>query len=142
MQDYAIGVDLGGTNLRVAAIDAHGKLLHKITTSTKMSGGRHQIVDAMCDAIKTVVKQFHSSYHLIGTGLGVPGIIDLESGTVLNSPNLREWNGFAAGPEIRSKLGMPAVLDNDANVAALGECRSGWNMIRVSAVPMARDGST
>ncbi len=55
MTTLAIGVDLGGTNLRIAAVDSTGKVLEKITTSTQVARGRDQVIDEMCTAIQEVV---------------------------------------------------------------------------------------
>ncbi len=55
MTTLAIGVDLGGTNLRIAAVDSNGKVLEKITTSTQVARGRDQVIDEMCVAIQEVV---------------------------------------------------------------------------------------
>ena len=55
MTTLAIGVDLGGTNLRIAAVDSNGKVLERITTDTKVARGRDHVIDEMCVAIQEVV---------------------------------------------------------------------------------------
>ncbi|MGC2698094.1 MAG: ROK family protein, partial [Candidatus Angelobacter sp.] len=77
MTAFAIGVDLGGTNLRIAAIDSNGKMLEKITTSTEVSRGRDLVIDEMCAAIQQAVIKFRPAAELAGIGIGVPGIIEL-----------------------------------------------------------------
>lgn len=119
MSDFAIGVDLGGTNLRIAAVDAQGKLLEKIITSTQVAGGRDQVIRAMCDAIRQLTAKFPG--RLLGTGIGVPGIIDMETGTVVRSPNLPDWGDYPVRKEIEQQLRTPVILENDANAAAFGE---------------------
>lgn len=118
---FAIGVDLGGTNMRIAAIDGSGKQLEVITTSTEVKRGRDLVVADICDAVRTLRKKFNHQYEFAGTGIGVPGIIDMETGTVLQSPNLQDWANYPVRDEIRRRLDAHVTLENDANIAALGE---------------------
>lgn len=118
---FAIGVDLGGTNMRIAAVDSSGKQLELITTSTEVKRGRDYVVSEMCDAIRALRKKFEMRYEFAGTGIGVPGIIDMETGTVYQSPNLPDWTNYPVRNEIERRLGATVILENDANVAALGE---------------------
>lgn len=121
MATYAIGVDLGGTNLRIAAVDSNGKVLEKITTSTQVARGRDLVILEMCNAIQEVAAKFRSSGTLAGIGIGIPGIIDMQSGMVRESPNLPGWEDYPVRREIERGLGTSVILENDANVAALGE---------------------
>ena len=117
---FSIGVDLGGTNLRVAAVDAQGKLLEKVTLGTRTASGREAVLHDMCDAIRSLVAK-HSNYALKGIGIGVPGILDLRAGVLRESPNLKCWAGFPVRAEIEKCLGAQVILENDANAAAFGE---------------------
>lgn len=121
MTTFAIGVDLGGTNLRIAAVDSNGKVLEKTTTSTAVARGRDHVIDEMCAAIQQVAAKFRGAGELAGIGIGVPGIIELQAGTVRESPNLPGWANFPVRDEIERRLQAAVVLENDANAAALGE---------------------
>jgi glucokinase len=121
MTTFAIGVDLGGTNLRIAAVDSNGKVLEKVSTSTEVSRGRSLVIDEMCAAIQQTVTKFRGAGELAGIGIGVPGIIELQTGTVRESPNLPGWHDYPVRDEIERRLGTTVVLENDANAAALGE---------------------
>ena len=121
MNKYSIGVDLGGTNLRIAAVDESGKLLEKITLGTQVALGRERVVHDMSDAIQRVEATFRGSGQLIGIGIGVPGIIDMDTGMVRTSPNLPDWANYPVLTEIEGRLGTRVILENDANSAALGE---------------------
>lgn len=121
MTSFAIGVDLGGTNLRIAAVDEGGKLLEKITTDTGVARPRDEVIAEMCRAIQTLAKKRESDGKLAGVGVGVPGIIDLGSGTVRESPNLPGWHDYPVREEVERRLGTRVILENDANAAALGE---------------------
>lgn len=120
MPTFAIGVDLGGTNLRIAAVDELGTLLEKTTTGTQVARGRDFVIDEMCEAIRATVTRFSSST-LAGIGIGVPGIIDMATGMLRESPNLPGWHDYPVRDEIERRLGTKVVLENDANTAALGE---------------------
>lgn len=121
MKNYSIGVDLGGTNLRIAAIDEQGNLLEKLTLGAQVALGRDRVVADMCDAIQGTVSKYHGSGALLGIGIGVPGIIDMRNGMVRKSPNLPDWVDYPVRSEIEKRLGTRVILENDANSAALGE---------------------
>src|SRR6267142_5796077 len=122
MPTFAIGVDLGGTNLRIAAVDSNGKMLEKITTGTAVGRGRDLVIDEMCSAIQQLTAKFRGEVsHLAGIGIGVPGIIEMETGTLRESPNLPGWQDYPVRSEIERRLGTRVILENDANAAALGE---------------------
>jgi glucokinase len=121
MNRLAIGVDLGGTNLRIAAVDEQGHLVEKVTLGTKVSLGRDHVVNDMCDAIQRLLEKFKNSTALTGIGIGVPGIIDMQSGLLRESPNLPGWADYPVRSEIEQRLKTVVILENDANAAALGE---------------------
>ena len=122
MIPFAIGVDLGGTNLRVAAVDSNGKVLEKITLGTEVTRGRDRVIYEMCSAIQQLATKFRGSTgHLAGIGIGVPGIIEMQTGMLRESPNLPGWQDYPVRQEIEQRLGTHVVLENDANAAALGE---------------------
>jgi glucokinase len=120
MPNFSIGVDLGGTNLRIAAVDDRGNLLEKITLGTKVALGKDHVIDRMCDAIRSLSGK-QKSASLQGIGIGVPGIIDMKTGMLRESPNLPGWAGSPVQAEIEHRLGTRVILENDANAAALGE---------------------
>jgi glucokinase len=121
MTNFAIGVDLGGTNLRIAAVDENGLLLEKVTTVARLALGRDQVISDMCDAIRQLATKFKGSSALLGVGVGIPGIIDLETGLLRESPNLPGWSEYPVREDIERRLNAPVILENDANAAALGE---------------------
>ena len=121
MPTYAIGVDLGGTNLRISAVDSDGNLLQKITTGAQVTKGRDFVVQEMSEAIRQLSAKFASLGKPEGIGIGVPGIIDMDTGIVRKSPNLPDWIDYPVREEIERRIQTRVVLENDANVAALGE---------------------
>jgi glucokinase len=121
MPSFAIGVDLGGTNLRIAAVDDQGTLLEKVTLGTQVARGRDFVISEMCGAIRELAAKFSGSGRMIGAGIGIPGIIDQRTGMLRQSPNLPGWHDYPVRNAIEERLGAPVVLENDANAAAFGE---------------------
>ena len=121
MPNFSIGVDLGGTNLRIAAVDEAGQLLEKVTLGSRAKLGRDHILYEMCSAIQHLSGKYQTEDLLTGIGVGIPGIIDLAHGLVRESPNLVGWSDYPVRDEIEKRLGTRVILENDANCAALGE---------------------
>ncbi len=119
MAQYAIGVDLGGTNLRAAAIDGTGRLIEKVMGATNLTAGRDAVIS---DIVGSIVKlRARGGSDLVGIGVGMPGLIVMETGVLKQSPNLPAFDNFPIRDEIERLLQAPVLLENDANVAALGE---------------------
>src|ERR1700692_2473454 len=87
MPEYAIGLDLGGTNLRAAAIDSNGRVLDKVSGSSRLPGGREALFNDMASAIETL-RERQGREGLSGIGVAVPGFILLKEGVVKNSHNI------------------------------------------------------
>jgi len=109
---YSIGVDLGGTNLRVALVSRKGEVLKKIK---EPSTG--DIFESLKKAIQTLITP-----EVEGVGIGVAGVVDRKEKKVIVSPNLPQINGMNF-----KELGLrlPLYVENDANAAALGEATMG-----------------
>lgn len=121
MIGYGVGVDLGGTNLRVGAVDEEGKFLARSDTPIAPLGGRDGVIGRICGEIARMREELTGSSALRGIGIAIPGIIDMASGTLRESPNLPDWNGYPVRDEIERRLGTRVILENDANAAAMGE---------------------
>jgi glucokinase len=129
MTEFSIGVDLGGTNLRVAAVSREGKLLEKVNVPTRTALGPDRTIDEMCSAIERVAATHRRAGKFLGTGIGVLGIIDGATGTVRKSANFPGWEDYPVRAAIENRLracgllgeNAHVLLDNDANMAALGE---------------------
>ena len=120
MTEYCIGLDLGGTNLRAAAVDRNGSMLSSVAGKTGFSAEREAIVSEMVEAIDSLRREIGAS-SLVGIGVAVPGFIALEKGVVLNSNNIPALENFPIRDELSERLSAPVILENDANAAALGE---------------------
>jgi len=120
MAEYAIGVDLGGTNLRAAAIARNGSLLEKVSEATPVAAGRDAVIAGIAESIETI-RQRLGRESLAGVGVGIPGFILMERGIVAGAPNLPDFVNYPVRDEIERRLGTKVILENDANAAALGE---------------------
>jgi len=108
----AIGIDLGGTNLRVALVSGDGEIIRKIRRPSS-----EKVVDSILESIAEIGHQ-----GVIGIGLGSAGLVDRKYNRgVFASPNLPAIEGVDVGMEIRRRFGVPVFVINDANAAALGE---------------------
>lgn len=123
--EFSIGVDLGGTNLRVAAYASGTEFLETVLLPTRLAEGRIQVVRDMCEAIQALARRRYGERTLAGIGIGVPGPLELPQGILRNPPNFPGWDGFQLRAEIESTLGRRIALESDANVAALAEYRLG-----------------
>jgi len=117
---YSIGVDLGGTNLRAAAIDATGQVLNRISIPANYEAGPQHVVEDIVEAVRLIRSECGVD-GLLGVGIGVPGFIDMHAGVIVGAANLPGFQGFPIRDEIQSHLSTQIVLENDANAAALGE---------------------
>lgn len=109
---YAIGADIGGTNLRVALVDGDGSIVERYKASS---------TDAdVFDSFVSAVGRLYSG-EVAGIGIGVAGVIDRDKGVVKRSPNLPSVEGVGFADAIRKRFPVPVCIENDANAAALGE---------------------
>lgn len=120
-----VGVDLGGTAIKVGICDAEGKLLHTFEGPTEVAKGPDTVMDNIEKYVRLIVEQSPYDWSQVaGVGAGVAGFTNVKEGIIILAPNV----GFKDVP-IRSileeRLGKPVKIDNDANVAALGEVWSG-----------------
>lgn len=125
MSTFSIGVDLGGTNLRVAAMREDGLFVETLSLETRRASGRDAVVADLCDAVSAMEERHHRDAEFIGVGIGMPGPLELPGGILRRPPNLPGWDGFDVRGAIERRLGHSIYLNSDANMAALAELRLG-----------------
>jgi len=118
MNNYSIGIDIGGTNVTVAMVTEKGKIVRKIKFPTRVEEGKTKIIKRIVKALDKVMEGLPSN-SVEGIGIGAAGDIDPEKGVVRFSPNLF-WKNVPLVHLIKKKFNMRVVLDNDANAAAWG----------------------
>src|SRR6202522_3902197 len=119
---YSIGVDFGGTNLRIAAYSPSSGFLETIQIPARVQAGRDAVVGDMCSGIRKLVDLHSSKFELRGIAIGSPGPLELPEGRLRNPPNLPGFDGLELRSAVQEGLGLPVVVENDANLAALAEC--------------------
>ena len=126
---YSIGVDLGGTNLRVSAYrddpSTTGGIIDSIALPTRVADGPIAVVDDMTGAIKGLLDRHGRGSHFAGVGIGTPGPLELPDGVMRNPPNLPGFDGFPLREALAQQIGESVTIESDANLAALAEFRLG-----------------
>ena len=118
-EKYAIGVDLGGTNIKIGIVSQRGKLLKKISLSSKAEGGPDKVVKQIRLGIKEILSK--NKKKIRGIGIGSPGVVSIKKGTVENPPNFPGWTKVNLGNIISKEFNIDCHVENDANAAAIGE---------------------
>lgn len=126
MKKYRIGVDIGGTNIKIALVDFDGKIAYSNTTPTRAEMGYEAGVNNIKQAIKDLMKETNQDAKSIeAIGFGLPGQIDYKAGIVKNLPNIPGWVNVPLAKIIEDEFSIPTRLDNDVRCAALGELNFG-----------------
>ena len=120
-----IGVDVGGTSIKGAAIKDNGTILDVFAYPMDKSASPEETFGFLADSINNFMKEHHYEEEMSGVGLGIPGLIDKEKGTVASSPNMPKWLNFNIVKFLEERIHLPIRIVNDASAAALGEARFG-----------------
>ncbi len=112
----AIGIDLGGTNIKVAVVHKKKGILEQTSVPTHAELGREHLLDRIAATVDSLTHKDG----VIGIGFGLPGMVNLEQTTVYHPPNLPGWEQVDAATEITKRTKLPCRIENDANVSALG----------------------
>lgn len=122
---YYVGIDLGGTSVKVGLCDQEGKLVSVYEGPTEAEKRAEGVLQNIELYVRELVSREACGWEQIaGIGAGIPGFLDIQSGLVKMSPNLG-WNDVKVKEILESRLGKEVKIDNDANAAALGEVWSG-----------------
>ncbi|HEY2471022.1 MAG TPA: ROK family protein [Terracidiphilus sp.] len=124
-QPLSVGVDLGGTSLRIAAYTPGIGVLDSLLLRTRLEAGPMAVVEDMCDGIRRLIDRFSKGREFAGIGVGSPGPLELPAGRLHHPPNLPGWDGFPLLAEMENRLQRVVVLESDANAAALAEYELG-----------------
>jgi len=113
-----IGIDVGGTFIKAGAVSGEGRILRRAKVATGVEGGVAEIEERMAEVFRRLFLP-----GVCAAGVGVPGMVRFADGVVVRSPNIPPWRDYPAARVLSEQLGVPVSVDNDANMAALGE---GW----------------
>lgn len=119
------GVDLGGTQMKLAVAALDGTVLHQSVLPTKSEAGPAAVLDRIAAELRRLTEESQGQ-RVVALGLGVPGLVDVAAGVTKFLPNLAtQWRDVAAGPLLGERLGCPVRVMNDARVATIGELHFG-----------------
>ncbi|MBB6098801.1 glucokinase [Deinobacterium chartae] len=116
MSQTLVGVDLGGTKIAVAGL-LDGRIVNKLVEPTPKAGWQ-SVLDQMAVQVQEVLRELPGVQRI---GVGVPGPLDFKNGVVKFAPNIYGFDHVPLVSYLQDKLGLPVVMENDANAAALGE---------------------
>ncbi len=126
MKKYRVGVDVGGTNVKLALVDLNGKIVYSNTTPTRADLGYEHSITNIQNAIEELMKETNTNKDSIeAIGFGFPGQIDYQNGVVRLLPNMPGWVDVPVAKIMQDKFGITTKLDNDVRVATLGELKYG-----------------
>lgn len=117
--DFAIGIDIGGTNLKVGIVDCQGNVVARLSQPVGGDKSSEGVVGQIAALVEGLRQK--SPGPVLAIGCGVPGIVNFERGIVYNSPNFPLWREEPIVEMIRQRIALPLTLDNDANMHAIGE---------------------
>jgi len=122
VDDLTLGVDLGGSKILTAVVNARGVMLSSDENITPATEGHETVIQSIVDSAHRVLKQASVAIsEVCAIGIGAPGISNPETGILFTSPNLPGWRDIPLRDIMQERLGKKTFLTNDANAAALGE---------------------
>jgi len=116
VENFSIGVDIGGTKVLGGVVDASGNILTTHREDTPKAGG-----DELTQAIIGVIQELLAQHAATSVGISAAGFVSSDRQTMLATPNIAGWNGINLMTEISREVDLPIVIENDANAAAWGE---------------------
>ncbi|MCR8963931.1 ROK family glucokinase [Brevibacillus halotolerans] len=133
-----VGVDIGGTTIKIALLDPNGEIITKTQIPTPVSEGEDAIIGQMTNTIdQLMAEQGFTKEEAYGIGIGVPGPVDTDTGFVYEAVNLG-IKDTALKAKTEALTGLPTYVENDANAAALGEmwCGAGQGTDNLVAITL------
>ena len=119
-------IDLGGTSVRAAVVDANGGVAGFVSGSTEASRGPDAVIERIVATLHDALARASVDIsELVAVGIGAPGPLDWETGVIHEAPNLPGWRDVPLVARVAEAAGLPTFLENDANAAALAECQYG-----------------
>ncbi|HOJ37608.1 MAG TPA: ROK family protein [Ignavibacteriales bacterium] len=117
-QKLTLGIDLGGTFIKLGLVDAEGQIVQKISVDTCANEGINKVFEQIEKGVKEITTD--NKIKLEGIGIGVPGLVS-DKGEINNPPNLPGWGKVPVKEKLERILNYPVFVENDANAAAIGE---------------------
>lgn len=119
-QPVAVGVDLGGTNIKAGLVTADGTIRYHAHVRTQADRGPEHVIGRIESAVAQVLRQCPDTTEVCGIGIGAPGKVSLDRTTVVKPPNFSNWDAVNLTDALARATTGPVVVENDANCAGLG----------------------
>ena len=120
VQQYAVGIDLGGTSIKAGLVDDEGTIVHQARVETQALHGPEHVLTRIVTAVREALAYLPDGQSVLGVGIGSPGNVSLDRTTITKPPNFPGWDTVNLTASLTGAVPGPVVVDNDANVAGLG----------------------
>ncbi|HEX8184870.1 MAG TPA: ROK family protein [Blastocatellia bacterium] len=125
MESYILGIDLGGTKVLAAVLDAEGRIISRARAKSKAWRDDEAVFQTVAQAARSAIESAGiGTDRVAAIGIGAPGPLDPGTGYIIESSNMK-FDNFPMGPRLSEEFGCPAILDNDVNAGTYGEFKAG-----------------
>jgi len=114
------GIDIGGTNMKIGLVSENGQVLDETVLPTFRDQGPEDALNRIAESLMQMLPA-PGKLDCRGIGIGIPGLLDTEKGCIIEASNLPGWQNFPVIGHLSARLNIPVYIENDANLAALGE---------------------
>ena len=122
----AIGIDFGGTFIKMGLVDGRGKIDRRLSLEVRKDISQPRLFEKICEGIASLRQGTGGGQKtLLGIGMGLPGLIDTETGLVHFLTNVPGWRNLPFAQKMRRRMRLPVFIDNDVNLMTLGEVTFG-----------------
>lgn len=120
--NYYLGIDFGGTALKIGITDNKGNIIIKNSYTTRTDGDAEELTQYYGECALSLIKESKiDKKKILGAGVGAPGLLNPETGQLYEVTNIKPLNNFLFGPALSKVIGLPVFLDNDVNAMSLAE---------------------
>lgn len=125
-ESWILGVDFGGTRIKIGVVDAKGRILCRTGVDVQKRWSWKELTEVLVETLEAFLQDpAIPKKRLLGLGMGLPGLIDFEKGIVHHLVNVRGWKNLPFASILKKKIRLPVFIDNDVNLMALGEATYG-----------------
>jgi glucokinase len=115
------GIDIGGTNINIGLVSEDGKVPDETVIPTCPEKGPEDAINRIINSLRQMLSAHQENEDCRGIGIGIPGLLDTEKGYIIEASNLPGWQHYPIVSHLSEKVNIPVFIENDANLAALGE---------------------
>lgn len=121
MEKYYLGIDMGGTTINIGLVSSNGDILEERILNTLSEKGPNHAFEKISGSVKAIRKSLDNDKTIVAAGVGIPGIYDKQEDKIQQASNLPGWENICLAEILRVYVNTDVFIENDANMAALGE---------------------